>query len=567
MFQHLTTLRSRMRFIAPLLLIAAAVVVGMFCHTMNYLINHNENMYITAGVLLQEQRLYHDFAFLQMPYLPMLYSALFSLSGTSYYLLTGRLTTFVFGIVAVGIVGVIGYRLSRRWLITAIVTLLFATNDMIVLVLAESSNYIMPLTCSLIAIMLAMPRQPHQSGQDAPFPSPLRLFFSGVVLAIAVGTKLYYAVLFAPVVLVMCIFLRRRPLRERVVRGAGVVLLGGVVGLLPIFVFLLASPDHMLFNNVGYHEVNRLWRDATNAPYPQTLLEKLVHVGYTIKLFPSTVILLMVVVVIGAAARRVWRVWKGNDTPLSMEVWLIVGVLAVTTMTAFVPTPMFFQYFALPMPFLLLALASQELFPFGENGKDSKDDHPHHTPSSPPPVTLQQYLEDMLRPRMVRVLIIFLVPSLISGGTLLFRHCNDLFVPSRWQGMIVHRIAEEVEASLPPTSDTPLVATLAPAFVIEADVAIYPELATGPFLYRVGDMLSAEERARYVGTSQETIATLLDSRPPDGILVGIENEQYLDDPLRHYAQAHGYQQSAAYKGWGTLYVRPPHHDDISHKSE
>jgi hypothetical protein len=37
--------------------------------------------------------------------------------------------------------------------------------------------------------------------------------------------------------------------------------------------------------------------------------------------------------------------------------------------------------------------------------------------------------------------------------------------------------------------------------------------------------------------------------------------------LRHYAQAHGYQQSAAYKGWGTLYVRPPHHDDISHKSE
>jgi hypothetical protein len=55
---------------------AAAIVffvlaLGAFSNTMNSPVDHNEHMYISAGVLAKENTLYKDFAFLQMPYLPI----------------------------------------------------------------------------------------------------------------------------------------------------------------------------------------------------------------------------------------------------------------------------------------------------------------------------------------------------------------------------------------------------------------------------------------------------------------------------------------------------------------
>ena len=38
------------------------------------------------------------------------------------------------------------------------------------------------------------------------------------------------------------------------------------------------------------------------------------------------------------------------------------------------------------------------------------------------------------------------------------------------------------------------IATLSPLYAIEANLPIYHELATGPFLYRVGDLLRPEQR-------------------------------------------------------------------------
>jgi hypothetical protein len=70
---------------------------------------------------------------------------------------------------------------------------------------------------------------------------------------------------------------------------------------------------------------------------------------------------------------------------------------------------------------------------------------------------------------------------------------------------------------------------------------VYDEFATGPFLYRVGDLLSVEERELYVGTSASTVGALLSGRPPAAILVG-KYPGGLDEPIEEFAFTHEYQR-------------------------
>jgi hypothetical protein len=98
------------------------------------------------------------------------------------------------------------------------------------------------------------------------------------------------------------------------------------------------------------------------------------------------------------------------------------------------------------------------------------------------------------------------------------------------------------------------IATLSPIFAIEANLPVYPQFSTGPFLFRVGDLLTAEQRKHFVGTSRATVAELLDSDPPAAILAGFEKE--LDGPLIEYAHVNRYRLADVAGLNGQLYIRP-----------
>jgi hypothetical protein len=105
------------------------------------------------------------------------------------------------------------------------------------------------------------------------------------------------------------------------------------------------------------------------------------------------------------------------------------------------------------------------------------------------------------------------------------------------------------------------VATLSPLFAVEARLPIYPELATGPFLYRVGDLIPPEQRKRFVATSPRSVGALLAADPPGAIVVGVEGD--LDDPLVEYASAPGYRKVPGTGRSGQLYVPATHDGDGS----
>jgi hypothetical protein len=96
--------------------------------------------------------------------------------------------------------------------------------------------------------------------------------------------------------------------------------------------------------------------------------------------------------------------------------------------------------------------------------------------------------------------------------------------------------------------------TLAPLFPLEAGLSIYPELATGPFAYRVGGLLSPDERRVQRIFTIDDIETVLNARPPRALFLGFEDED-LEEPLAQYAQARKYRYHQLPNG-KHLWVRP-----------
>jgi hypothetical protein len=151
------------------------------------------------------------------------------------------------------------------------------------------------------------------------------------------------------------------------------------------------------------------------------------------------------------------------------------------------------------------------------------------------------------------ILVLAIVVHGIFGGSKLFRNVTDILNINTWTGVSVHRIALRMKNHIPvPIRDQGRIATLSPIFAIEAGLPIYHELATGPFLFRIGDLLSDGERTKYIGTSQRSLGRLLESRPPAAILVGFVGD--LERPFVAYAEKNNYERIEDDFGGGSLYV-------------
>jgi hypothetical protein len=199
-------------------------------------------------------------------------------------------------------------------------------------------------------------------------------------------------------------------------------------------------------------------------------------------------------------------------------------LLLFFTVIAFTPTPLQPQYFAAPIPFLFIFLAV--LLRRARTG-------------------ISSIWQDRGAFALVAISLAISAPPIVSNSLAASTIGN-------WAGISYHRTAHEVRRILETqTSIAPHhtnVATLSPLYALEANLPIYEELATGAFLYRVGDLLTAEERLRYVGTSPDTIHALLDRDPPAAILVGYYTNhplEYLEQPLVEYARTRNYRAIVA----------------------
>ena len=489
--------------------------------------DHNEHMYLAAGVqVAQNKVIYRDFAYLQMPYLPLLYGKLLQwLPIQAYYLLAGKVVSCFFLGLSAATLFLIGRRVLGQLAPALGIVALFLLNMTIIGPAAEVSNYIAPLALSLLSFYAFL------VSTDQARVKSLGLALSGFCLALAIGSKLTYA----PTVVPFLIALGRLPaengtpaaaLRYRLTHGLAPFMGGLALGLLPLVGYLF-DWDRFLFNNLGYHALNTQWRLLTGYAGAMSVAARLDFARQILTRTDNLILIAGVLLAIGLSLGRfAGQRPTGRRLPPGALLAMLLFLVAVPT--ALAPAPSFFQYFALPVSCLFLLL----IYAWA----------PHAAADF----------------RWRRVLLPMLVlVSVAFSGPGLQRSITRLLDPQTWSGVYVHQVAMSIRQALETAGVGPTgkIATLSPVYVIEANLPIYPQLATGPFLFRVGDLLTPAQRQRFVGASPQTVHELLDADPPVAILVGFEGD--LDASLRDYAKQHNYAQQDTMAGGAELYIRPP----------
>ena len=103
-------------------------------------------------------------------------------------------------------------------------------------------------------------------------------------------------------------------------------------------------------------------------------------------------------------------------------------------------------------------------------------------------------------------------------------------VPERWVPIELHKVSEDIAQKLK-TQNFKLVLTLAPLFALEGGCDIYTELSCGAIIYRIADSLSPGDRRITHTVGPETLAELLESKPPSAVVLGAEMK-FLEEPLQ-----------------------------------
>jgi hypothetical protein len=132
-------------------LAAGFLALGVISQTL-FNTAHNEQMYVAAAYLLaQGRRLYSDFAFVQMPYSPLAYAAVYTLTGSGHYLLKAKLVNLVWLALAGGLLVGRTLRATQDLLLALLLLVLFLADYYLLRAAIEASNYTMPVACSLLA--------------------------------------------------------------------------------------------------------------------------------------------------------------------------------------------------------------------------------------------------------------------------------------------------------------------------------------------------------------------------------------------------------------------------------
>jgi hypothetical protein len=102
-----------------------------------------------------------------------------------------------------------------------------------------------------------------------------------------------------------------------------------------------------------------------------------------------------------------------------------------------------------------------------------------------------------------------------------------LLDPQSWAPVQLHRISEDIAGK---TKSPKLILTLAPLYALEGRCDIYPQLASGSFVYRVADWMTASDLETVRAAGPRTLKMLLEDSPPSAVILGVEFD-FLEAPL------------------------------------
>jgi hypothetical protein len=467
--------------------------------------NHDEHQFIASAELLADQGLlpYRDYPYFHLPNLVFVYGLLYSF--TEFKLLTARLISAVCVTAAAGLLYLFSLSSFRKlslpaghW-VGAGSVLLFVASPLIAYTGTFAWNHNLAMLLALLAFLL------HWQGPRRERPG-LWIFFSGLCLGLAIGTRLSFASALVPFAAVLYFYPGPHS-PVGVFKRLGIFGAGLLISLVPVLLLFVAAPQQFIFGNFTYASLNTFYREEAGffgPPNPMTNAEKFFYFWDFVLPQPGNLLSLVAILFLGF-------------TPLLAEVWQHKGSLFepvfLLLMAPFVawgallPSPAWYQYYAAPLPFAIAAVV------YGIAVLIRR--HP---------------------PGRAWVVALFLQLVLIASlyQTNDYRRITFLLHPEAWWPLKVHDLGVQV-AELSAGED---VLTLAPIYPLEGGASIYPEFATGPFAWRTASLLAPAERAALSLVSDQALEKFLENRPPGAILVGFEHT--LEGAFNDYALAHKY---------------------------
>lgn len=481
----------------------ALCMLALFARIMTYPLQHDEQFYVSAGILMDRYSLYQDLGFSHLPNIALLFSGAFALLGDTHYLLIGRLIVFACWIATIAALLLIARDYVRSLLVGGLMVAFVLLNPMFLNAtgMAATNNF-MPVPFALFGLYLFL------RATDAVPVSAALAFASGVLLAIAAGFKANYALLLLPFGLAALLAPPCIPLAQRLRLIALPMLAGGLIGGLPTIIYALEDMKGFIVHVLDFQRGPQLGYWATHADPADP---KVIAIGDKLllahRLWLSGVSMLMIVTLLSFAAIAISR----RSPLLRWPVLLVAAIAALGTLLAFVPSPSFPQYFTPALPFLAVLIG----LVFGAFDGEGRR---------------------LAQPLIVSILLL----TGVTGAPLLLPSLTGLVKPAGWTGLRVARDGREIATIIRARSADGPVATLSPLHALEGGLPIYPHFALGPFVYRAAPWIREDHRRYFTYfVTADTIPALLASQSPAAIMTGIERGT--DAPLERFAQQNGYQ--------------------------
>jgi hypothetical protein len=459
----------------------------------------DEQMYCTAGVLLaQGQMIYRDFSYpSQLPYHPLLLASLYRALGTTRFLLVGRLVSVLCDIlVVVGIMAI--YRSVFRahrvqgLLFGVAAVALYLFNPLVDYALGYAWNHDVVILCVVVSIWLLI---------TTDFQSKSRFWRMAVIgglLTVATFMRATTA-LVELLLLAALLWIAGGSLRNRVVTALPFVVAALAATIWPIWV-VAQAPQAFWLNLVQIPTLYGQWLHDVKMTFDKLAL--------TIASF-GTVGYLVLLVLIGYLLWITLRHPSNLEAQERRKATLAALLPLVFFVIAYIPPTMWPQYLAVPVPFIVIALA----YPLASlaQGAEKPDGRGRY--------------------KLAAGLVgIGAAVTILANPVVLYRSLAVL-VPENWTPVQLHKTSQEIAAKVPPPR---LILTLGPLYALEGSCDIYPEFSCGSIVYRIADWMSPEERQITHTVGPKSLTELVTTRPPAAILTGAEPSYFsaLEDPLR-----------------------------------
>lgn len=484
--------------------VGALCLLALFARIMTYPLQHDEQFYVSAGVLFGQYPLYSGIGFTHLPNIALLYAGAFALFGDAHYLLVGRFLTFAAWIASFAALLLIARTYVRSTLIAALMIALLVLNPMFLNATGmTATNNFMPVPFMLFGLYLFL------RAADRSQPSPLLALASGFLLAVAAGFKANYVALLIPFAIAALLVPPGLSLRSRLTRVALPLLIGGIVGGLPSLVYALGDPEGFIVHVLNAHRGPQLgyW-----AAHPDPADPKVIGIAAKLllahRLWLAGVPMLMLVLLLSFLTIAIVR---RETLVLRWPHLLVASLAAVGALISFMPTPSFPQYFTPPLPFAIVLIGLL----FG---------------------ALDMPGRNLARPLVAAVLAL----TAITGAPLLLPAVTGIANPGGWAGVRVARDGAAIAALVRQQGGAGPVATFSPIHVQEGHLPVYPHFALGQFQVRAAPWVPQDERRHsdYFVTP-DAIPALLAAQPPAAILTGMEGDT--DAALDAFARERGYR--------------------------